>query len=455
MSLCTDFVYRSVELLFLLRYHSITVQLSDKGYRGITMKSVLGTIMLALIILSSLPDGASAEILKGSVKAIAAEIKLFSLTLSKETVLLVSWNDKTVWEGLKSAAELKLDEILSVDVIKNGDSTIATSVGRGKTPLHANLELITLELLTAGLEDKTVTLVDTRAGERYDAGHIPGAASLPLARLEKRTVGILPESKNSRLVFYDEGQGEESAGQAAEIARRSGYTKTAIFPGGAYGWSEAGRPLAVSTRFIRKTRPVVIDLRSAAEVAKGHIEKAVHFPYSAFSTYFDSLPLNKFTPIVLYGESDKDAVATAALLRDRGYRRVTIYSGGVGAWLNNAEVLETGPASTVISSAESHGSILLPNDFEMALRSPIMVEIVDVRSASDHKKGGFPQAKHIPLEDLARKHGELNREKIQVIFAVDPVHAEMASDFLAAQGYRVNYLYGAVEFGKDGAYTVK
>lgn len=420
------------------------------------MTRFLGRITLVVAGLISLAGAASAETVKGKVKAIATEVKFFSLTVSQEKVLLVSWDNKTAWKGIKSAHDLKLDESLSVDVIANGDSTVAASVARVETPLPAGIRVITLELLTAGLDGKALTLVDTRAVERYDAGHIPGAVSLPLARLEKRTYGLLPESKSARLVFYDEGQGGESAGRAAEIATRAGYTDSAIFLEGAAGWSDAGKFLAASTNFIRKARPVVIDLRSGAQVAQGHIEKAVNYPFAALKNYFSNLPIDKLAPIVLYGDSDKEVLAAAALLRDRGYRRVTIYPGGADAWLRNAEVLETGPASEEISAAaESHGGMLQPNDFEMALNSPIMVEIVDVRSAPDRGKGGFPQAKHIPLQDLVKKHGELNRDKIQVIFAADPVQAEMAYDFLRSKGYRVNYLHGTVAFGQDGNYTVQ
>jgi rhodanese-related sulfurtransferase len=413
--------------------------------------------MLAVVVLLSLAGTASAETVKGTVKAIAAEIRFFSLTVSPEKVLVISWDNKTAWKGMKSAADLKLDERLHVDVLEKGDITVAASVARVKTPLPAGIMVITLDQLAAGLDNKELTLVDTRAVELYDAGHIPGAVPLPLARLEKRTYGLLPESKAAKVVFYDEGQGGDSAGRATEIAAKAGYSDSAIFPEGASGWIDAGKFLAASTNFIRKASPTVIDLRPQAAFAQGRITKAVNYPFTDLRNYFGNLPIDMLTPIVLYGDSDKDALAAAAMLRERGHRRVTIYLGGTDAWLKSAEVLETGPASEELSTAAARhgGGTLQPNDFEMALLSPVMVEIVDVRSAADRKKGGFPQAKHIPVQDLAKKHGELNRAKIQVLFAADPVQAEMAYDFLGSKGYRVNYLYGTVEFGKEGQYKVK
>lgn len=419
------------------------------------MTRFLEKMLLSVALLVMLGGTASAELLKGQIKAIAPQLQFFSLTISPEKVLLVAWDNNTVWKGINRADELKLDESVHVDVVANGDSLVAVSVSRDKTPLPAGIPLITFDSLTAGLEGKKLTLVDSRAVNLYDAGHIPGAVSLPLARLEKRTIGLLPESKTARLVFYDEGQGGESAGKAAVIANKAGYTDIAIFPEGAAGWVDAGKFLAASTTFIRKANPVIIDLRSPEQVALGHIAKAVNYPAATLKNYLAALPTDKLTPLVLYGNSDTDAVAAAQLLRKQGYRRITIYPGGADSWLKNAEVLKTGPAGQDSEVEATHSGMLSADAFKMALLSPMMVEVVDLRAATDHKKGNFPNAKHIPLQDLAKRLGELDRSKIQVVFAADPLLAEMAYDYLRSKEYRVNFLNGTVEFASDDAYTVK
>lgn len=399
---------------------------------------------------------ASAETVSGRVKAIAEESKLFSISTDPENGILIFWNDKTVWKGIGSYSGLKLDEILSVDIKPVGDSFVASAVSRLKTPVPAGMKLITLDRLTERLASNEITVVDARAAALYDAGHIPGAISIPLAKLEKRTIGLLPENRSAKIVFYDEGQGGTSAGKAAELSGKSGYTDIELFREGAAGWSDSGRFLASSTTFIRKANPAIIDVRPQELVVKGHIEKAVNWPASALKDYSGKFPMGKLAPIVLYGDSDKDAVTAAETVRSWGYRRVTIYPGGAAAWADNAEVLEKGPAAEEISSvAAAHGGKLQAKDFEMALMSPVMVEIVDVRSAGDHKKGGFPKSRKISLADLGKKHNELDRDKIQVIFAADSARAEMAYDFLKSKGYRANYLSGSVEFAKDGKYKLK
>jgi rhodanese-related sulfurtransferase len=416
------------------------------------MNKFMVNMMLSAVVLVALVGPAAAETVKGRLKAIAPDSKLFSMIIAQGKVLLISWDDKTLWQGIGNAADLKLDENLSVDYRLTEGRSIAAAVARLKTSLPPGLKVITVDKLNS----ENFTLVDTRAVELYDAGHIPGAVSLPLSRLEKRTYGLLPEDNTVKLVFYDEGQGGDSAGKAAAISAKAGYADIAIYQDGATGWTESGKMLASSSAFIRKKIPVVIDVRSKEQAALGHIEKAVNYPLPELKNYFGSLPLNKLTPIVIYGASDKDAVTAAELIRNRGYRRVTIYPGGASSWENNAEVLENGPANEVTTSAaESHGGGLDASDFEMALASPVMIEIVDVRSAADHKKGGFPHSKQIPLQDLAKREVELNRDKIQVVFAADRIQAEMAYDYLKPKGFKLNYFNGSVEFEKDGKYTVK
>jgi len=373
-------------------------------------------------------------------------------------VLLIVWDSRTAWNGISKPAGIGPDEALAVDIRQ--DQAVAASISRIKPPVPAGVSALSLDQLEESLKNpdkmRTVVLVDIRPPDFFDRAHIPGALSLPLSRLEKRAFGRLSENKAARLIFYDEGLGEDSVARVSELALKAGFTDVSILPEGAAGWHSSGRILASSARFLRKGKPVIIDLRSPEAASQGHIEGAVNFPVSGLKEKQGIFPTKKQAPIVLYGGSDSEAAAAAATIRKWGYRNVTIFPGGAEAWLNGAEVLQTGPAEHFIdNSATAHGGYLFPKDFEMALLSPQMVEIVDARSAAEQEKGSFPLAIKIPLPDLPKRYGELNKEKIQVVFGSNPEYAEMAFDFLKSRGYRVNYLIGAVEFGKEGKYAVK
>ena len=60
----------------------------------------------------------------------------------------------------------------------------ATILARPEQDLEnkAMVEVVTREELKKGLADGTVVLIDVREPNEYAAGHIPGAASLPLSR---------------------------------------------------------------------------------------------------------------------------------------------------------------------------------------------------------------------------------------------------------------------------------
>lgn len=423
--------------------------------RRITMIVSLLVAILALNVSVSFADS-----VQGRLRSIARDAALLSLDVDSETVLFINWTKGTSWKNLKTPADLRVDDVLVVDYDKKGDQLLATTVSLLQPIVPAGMKVIPLETLAGYLDKRGVaapfTLIDTRPVDLYDAAHLPGAVSIPLRRIEKQPAGILPEDRTAALVFYDNGAGDGSAAKAAEIAIKAGFTGVALFPEGAAGWVKSGRFLESSPAFLRKRKGIILDLRSPEKVAAGHIARAVSIPAPELAGSQAQFPKEKWAPIVVYGESDAEALAAARTIREWGYRYVTIYFGGVAAWQESAETLTTEKVDTFIQPhAASRGGGLEAKDFELALISPVSVQIVDVRSDADYAKGHLPNAVHIPLQQLPARHGELDRELIQVVFAKDASQAEMAADFLIQKTYRVNYLRGAVEFQGEGKYEVK
>lgn len=163
------------------------------------MNRFIVRIMSSAAMLLIFSSAASAAVVKGKVKGIAGEAKLFTLTAAQEKVLFISWDNQTQWRGISNPSELKVDEALTVDFRVSGDSVVAAAVSRIKTPVPAGVKAMTLDMLVENLSgrdgSRPLVLVDTRPTELYDAGHIPGAISIPLPRLEKRTYRLLPEEK--------------------------------------------------------------------------------------------------------------------------------------------------------------------------------------------------------------------------------------------------------------------
>ena len=103
------------------------------------------------------------------------------------------------------------------------------------------LEPISLKELRKLMRDGGVTVIDVRPRSEYDAGHIPGALSIPVAEL-KRRVREIP--KKNDVVAYCRGPYCVYSVEAVGILRKHGYQARRAeegFP----DWRAEGWPVAV------------------------------------------------------------------------------------------------------------------------------------------------------------------------------------------------------------------
>ena len=95
-----------------------------------------------------------------------------------------------------------------------------------------------LDLLDRAQRGKIV-VVDVRPKEEYDAGHIPGAVSVPLHQLEQHISRIDPERE---IVAYCRGPYCVLAAEAVKAMRGRGYRAFRLVEGYPE-WREAGLPV--------------------------------------------------------------------------------------------------------------------------------------------------------------------------------------------------------------------
>jgi rhodanese-related sulfurtransferase len=89
--------------------------------------------------------------------------------------------------------------------------------------------------------DGRVIVLDVRPVEEYQAGHIPGALSIPIDELNRR-IDELP--KHQEIIAYCRGPYCLFATRAVELLRRRGFTAHR-FREGMPEWKAAGLPLDV------------------------------------------------------------------------------------------------------------------------------------------------------------------------------------------------------------------
>ncbi len=104
-----------------------------------------------------------------------------------------------------------------------------------------SLEPVERESLLDRVREGVVTVVDVRPREEYQAGHIPGAVSVPLKELESY-LSRLPSDR--RIVAYCRGPYCVLAIEAVEILRAHGFRATRL-DDGVLEWRARGLPISV------------------------------------------------------------------------------------------------------------------------------------------------------------------------------------------------------------------
>ena len=138
--------------------------------------------------------------------------------------------DETVFRFLRSLQTLAHNRLAEVDKVASLYLT-----------RRDELEPVSLKELRKLIRDEAATVIDVRPRAEYEAGHIPGALSIPVAQL-KRRLGEIP--KNSSVVAYCRGPYCVYSAEAIEILSKHGYLARRTAQG-LPDWKAEGLPVTV------------------------------------------------------------------------------------------------------------------------------------------------------------------------------------------------------------------
>lgn len=237
--------------------------------------------------------------------------------------------------------------------------------------IPANSNMIPVKDAMALIEDNpdALFLVDIRAKEDYDKGHLPGAVNIPFGTIGKN-LDKLPNNKQIILYCYS-GQ---TSGQAVAAIKLLGFNALSYQGGMNFGWktlelsedtlettenplpegktpnlSEEEQVLwdAVVAYFeegknyIEKPETLneliadnpasiyVLDIRGKDDYEKGHIEGAENIGFKEVGQNLDKLPKNR--PVYITCYSGQTAAQILMMLRLNGYNAYSI-SRGMAGW---------------------------------------------------------------------------------------------------------------------------
>jgi rhodanese-related sulfurtransferase/DNA-binding transcriptional ArsR family regulator len=131
-----------------------------------------------------------------------------------------------LWQALRDLGEARLAEV---------DRIVQTFLGD-----RGGLEPVDAPTLLRRLSDEDVVVLDVRPAEEYQAGHIPGAHSIPVAELERRLEELPP---GCEVIAYCRGPYCVFSDEAVALLRAHGFRAQRLAVG-LPDWRSAGLPVA-------------------------------------------------------------------------------------------------------------------------------------------------------------------------------------------------------------------
>ena len=197
------------------------------------------------------------------------------------------------------------------------------------------------------LADRSATVIDTRAREEFDAGHIPGARHIdapPSARIEA-VEQFVNGNKSAALVLYCNGPFCQASRRFADELVAANFTNVRRYQLGIPVWRALGGPTEIELPGIVRIygvdrTAVFIDARDPDEFSKSTIPGARNLrPDNLDATIKQMmsgqlkdapLPLDDFNRrIVLVGRDAVQAHRMAEAMSTRPWHNVAYYPGGM------------------------------------------------------------------------------------------------------------------------------
>ena len=147
------------------------------------------------------------DIITGNFKSRSNKAKSIQVRIDNR-MQVVKYTPETTLKNVPSIKSLKEPMTIKVSYKKVGTDLVAKDIvvkPKMDIPKEQLMSVKELEKLVAlGPEKGGYTLVDSRPGIKYKAGHIPTSISMPFPKM-KQMKDKLPKDKDRLLIFYCEG----------------------------------------------------------------------------------------------------------------------------------------------------------------------------------------------------------------------------------------------------------
>ncbi|MEA3548905.1 MAG: rhodanese-like domain-containing protein [Thermodesulfobacteriota bacterium] len=189
-------------------------------------------------------------------------------------------------------------------------------------------------------KERGAVVLDTRDTAAFGGVHIPGSINIGFALQTANWIGLVIDPDAELILIVT----DKEAYEAMSIQlHRIGYDNIiGYLYGGIVAWQEAGYPInqlwQISTEQLRKKLKNknynhFFDVRTPAEWSEGHIEGAIHLPWTNLLKELPNIAKNEEV-IITCGIGYRGNIA-ASFLQGEGFEHVHSLAGGVMAWKNS------------------------------------------------------------------------------------------------------------------------
>lgn len=195
------------------------------------------------------------------------------------------------------------------------------------------LRALSVEEFKRKIQEGSVVL-DTREGNEFTKGFVPGSISIGLDGRFAEWAGSLLSFQEPMLLVTEEGKEEETLVRLARV----GFDKVEGFlKGGFDAWKNAHEKidliinvepdeLAMDIPFDEKL--TVVDVRKFAEFAEGHIKDALNIPLAEMKDVAQIAQLEEEQNLYVHCASGYRSVIASSLLKRQGYHNLRNVVGG-------------------------------------------------------------------------------------------------------------------------------
>jgi rhodanese-related sulfurtransferase len=266
-------------------------------------------------------------------------------SLSKETVSTIGEQKKFNY-ALQPMSREAFKQIVTADQPEAPDYFVHDAIlnRKERTALHdameKQLQPLAIDEVLA-LEKAGAQLLDVRDGIDFEGGHLKGSLNIALSGKYATWAGSMLSHDRPIVVIAEEGGEDEAVMRLGRI----GFDNVAGFLAGGMNALLRRDDLVERTERITApalaewmsgtradigTKPLIIDVRSEAEHAGGHIEGSMNIPLTHLEERVGELPAGK--PLVVHCEGGYRSAIAASLLQKLGRSHVHDMVGGYKAW---------------------------------------------------------------------------------------------------------------------------